>query len=135
MPDAFRCLWWRQGYTFNEVLVAMLICSVAVLGYAASTVGVIRAHRANHNYTVAVNLAQDKLEQLRALPALNDENHCPAAGESGLSAAGSIGGVYDRCWSIRHSHLGENLKQIVVTVSWRDGVPGAVTLETLVYRD
>jgi prepilin-type N-terminal cleavage/methylation domain-containing protein len=135
MSNVFRQASRQQGFTFNEILVAMAIAGIGVLGYSLSTVSVIRGNRASDNYTVAVNLAQDKLEQLRGRISLNNENYCPAAGESGLNAVGGTGGIFARCWSVGDSSLAANLKQIEVTVTWVDAKPRAVTLATLVYRE
>ena len=113
----------------------MVITGIGVLGFAATTVSVIRGNYASSNYTVAVNLAQDKMEQLRGRAGISNENRCPAAGENGLTVAGGAGGIYDRCWRISDSPLGMNLKQIEVTVAWRDTEPRSVTLATLVYKE
>ena len=125
----------QQGFTFKEILVAMVITGIGVLGFAATTVSVIRGNYASSNYTVAVNLAQDKMEQLRASAGISNENRCPVAGENGLTVAGGAGGIYDRCWRISDSPLGMNLKLIEVTVAWRDTEPRSVTLATLVYKE
>jgi prepilin-type N-terminal cleavage/methylation domain-containing protein len=125
----------QQGFTFNEILVAMSVTGIGVLGYAASTVSIIRGNRASANYTIAVNLAQDKMEQLRGRLSLSNENHCPAAGESGLNATGAGSGIFNRCWKISDSALGTNLKHIEVTVAWRDAELRSVTLSTLVYKE
>ena len=50
----------QTGFTFNEVLVAINVIVIAILGYSLSTVGVIRGNLTNDSMTVAVNLAQDK---------------------------------------------------------------------------
>jgi len=126
---------WQQGFTFNEILVAMVITGIGVLGYAATTISVIRGNYASSNYTVAVNLAQDKMEQLRGRAGITNDNRCPTAGENGLNVAGGAGGIYDRCWRISDSPLGINLKQIEVTVAWRDTEPRSVTLATLIYKE
>ena len=125
----------QQGFTFSEILVAMAISAIGVLGCAATTASVIRGNYASSNYTVGVNLAQDKMEQLRGRAGISNENRCPAAGENGLNVAGGPGGVYNRCWRINDSPLGMNLKQIEVTVAWRDPEPRSVTLATLVYKE
>jgi prepilin-type N-terminal cleavage/methylation domain-containing protein len=135
MLSLFRCLSRQQGFTFNEILVAMAITGIGVLGYAATTITVIHGNRASHNYSIAVNLAQDKLEQLRGRVDLVNENRCPAAGESSLNARGTAGGIFQRCWKIADSALGTNLKHIEVSVAWRDAEPRTVTLTTLVYRE
>jgi prepilin-type N-terminal cleavage/methylation domain-containing protein len=131
----FCCLLSEQGFTFNEILVAMAITGIGVLGYTATSVVVIRGNRVSANYTTAVNLAQDKLEQLKGRVDLVDENRCPAAGESGINARGVPGGIFNRCWSIADSTLGGSLKQIEVVVNWRDAKPHSVALMTLVYRE
>ena len=124
----------QSGFTFNEILVAMSVIAVAVLGYSLSTVGVMRGNRVADNSTVALNLAQDKIEQLRAQQHLLNDDRCPAAGDHGLTATGEPGGIFDRCWKIIDSPLGANLKQIDVTVSWRDYEDHEVTLTTLLYN-
>jgi prepilin-type N-terminal cleavage/methylation domain-containing protein len=135
MLNPFHSLSRQQGFTFNEILVAMAIAGIGVLGYSVSTVGVIRGNRVSDNYTVAVNLAQDKMEQLRGRISLNNENQCPGGGESGLNAMGGAGGIFARCWVIGDTSLGDNLKQIEVTVTWGDNKPRTVTLATIVYRE
>jgi len=113
----------------------MAITGIGVLGYAAITATVIRGNYASANYTVAVNLAQDKMEQLRGRTALGSENRCPHAGENGINAMGVPGGIYDLCWRINDSPLGMNLKEIEVVVTWRDAEPRSVALATLVYKE
>lgn len=125
----------ENGFTFNEVLLAMNVIVIAVLGYSMGTGNVIRWNSATRDYTTAVNLAQDKLEQLKAEKNLLEANSCPTAGDRNLTAAGEAGGVYNRCWVISPSPLGTELKQIIVTVSWPDRETREVTLTTLVYSE
>ena len=123
----------QAGFTFNEVLVALNITVIAVLGSSLSSVTVIRGQTANDNFTVALHLAQDKVEQLKSQTNLVNDNRCPQAGERGISAVGAPGGIFDRCWKIADSSFGPNLKQVDVTVSWRDYQSREVTLSTLVF--
>ena len=125
----------QEGFTFNEVLVAMNIIVIAVMGYALSSVSVIRGQAENDHFTIAMHLAQDKLEQLKSQSSLPDENRCPQSGELGLSALGAAGGIFDRCWRVADSPLGTNLKQVEVVVSWRDYQSRQVALSTLLYRE
>lgn len=123
----------QKGFTFNELLVAMSIVAVAVLGYVLTTLGVIRGNTTSDHYTVAVNLAHDKIEELKAVAKLSNEDRCPGSGDHGITSAGALGGIFDRCWRIFDSPLGTNLKQIDVTVSWRDYENREVTFSTLMY--
>jgi Tfp pilus assembly protein PilV len=123
----------ESGFTFNEVLLAMSVIVIGILGYSAGTGNLIRWNSASRDYTVAVNLAQDKLEQLKAQKNWIDENNCPTAGDRDIAATGEPGGVYNRCWLVTDSPLGTQLKQITVTVSWPGRESREVTLTTLVY--
>jgi len=125
----------QEGFTFNEVLVAMNVIMIVVLGYSLSSVSVIRDQATNDNLTVAIHLAQDKIEQLKTQANPTNENRCPESGERGISAVGASGGIFDRCWRTSDSSLGSSLKQIDVTVSWRDYQPREVKLSTLVFAD
>jgi len=124
----------QEGFTFNEVLVALNISVIAVFGYSVSSVNVIRGQTANDNFTVALHLAQDRIEQLKSQTNLTDDDRCPQSGDRGISAVGAPGGIFDRCWKITDSSLGADLKQVDVTVSWRDYQSREVTLSTLVFR-
>jgi Tfp pilus assembly protein PilV len=123
----------QTGFTLNEVLVAVNVIVIAVLGYSLTTVGVIRGNLANDSTTVAINLAQDKLEQLKAQKKIINDDRCPHSGDRSITAAGTAGGVFDRCWRIVNSALGPYLKQIDVKVSWRDQENREIILTTLVH--
>ena len=114
-------------------MVAMNVIAVAIMGYSLSAIGVIRGQTVNDNLTVAIHLAQDKMEQLKGQTKLVNENRCPGAGDRGLSAAGAAGGIFDRCWKVADSALGSNLKQVDVTVSWRNYDNHEITVTTLVF--
>jgi len=124
---------WPAGFTFNELLVAMNLVVVAVLAFSLSSIEVLRRQTVSGNSTVAIHLAQDKLEELQARKNLADGDLCPSGGDRGISAKIGIPGNFDRCWRIASSVLGTELKQIDVTVSWRDPVANQVTLSTLIY--
>ena len=121
------------GFTFNELLVAMNLIMVAVLGYSLSSGDVIRRQTASANQTVAINLAQDKLEELQARKNLTDMDVCPSGGDRAIGAKGSGAGLFDRCWKVSASPLGSQLKRLDVTVSWKDHADHQVSFSTLVF--
>lgn len=123
----------QRGYTFNELLVAMAIGVAFVMSAALNTASMFRQQAVNSNATIALQLAQDKLEELHARSKPADENNCPGGGDVGLSASGASGGRFDRCWRIQSSPLGANLKQVDVTVTWLDLQPSEVTLSALIF--
>ncbi len=125
----------QEGFSYTEILVSMAVITVGVLGFSLNTISVIQGNRNSASHTIATNLAQDKLEQLGAQPALSNIDRCSGSGERGISASGAAGGIYDRCWTIKDSSLGSGLKEISVTVHWRDSGLRAVTLSTLVFTE
>jgi Tfp pilus assembly protein PilV len=125
----------QTGFTLNEVLVAINVIVIAILGYSLSTLGVIHGNLRNDSTTVAVNLAQDKIEELKAQKTLVNDDRCPNSGDHAITASGAPNGIFDRCWRIVDSPLGPNLKQIDVTVSWRDRENRQIVVSTLVYSE
>jgi len=111
----------------------MNIVAVAVLAYSLSSGDVIRRQTVSGNQTAAINLAQDKLEELQALKEWNDTDLCPNGGDRGIGAKGSGAGLFNRCWKIAASTFGTRLKQLDVTVLWQDHGSHQVKLSTLVY--
>ena len=53
-----------QGFTLMEVLIAIVILSVGLLGLASLTVGIINGTAFSKNLSTATTLAQDKMEEL-----------------------------------------------------------------------
>jgi len=54
-----------NGFTLIEVLIAIVILSVGLLGMASLTVGIINGNRFSNDLTTATTLAQDKMEEIR----------------------------------------------------------------------
>jgi len=128
----------EDGFTLNEILVSIALIAIGVIGFSVNTIGVIQGNFISSNVTVATSLAQDKMEQLKVttLPT------CPTATTAGcfdgpLNSQGttsSPGNIYNRSWVVTdRADLGTSLKEIDITVSWRDYISRSVTLSTLVY--
>jgi hypothetical protein len=101
------------------------------MGYTLSGAQLWRHQTVNGNTTVALQLARDKLEELQARPNPAEENRCPHGGDVDIAATGASGGIFRRCWAVSPSALGANLKQLDVTVSWRDFQDHEVSLSAL----
>ena len=123
----------QAGFTFNELLAAIGIVAIFVLGYTLSAANLIRGQVISDNSTIAIHLAQAKIEELQGRrPLLNDDS-CAGGGEHGLAAKPGVAGLFDRCWKIADSSLGSGLKQIDVIVSWHDHEDRKVALSTAVF--
>jgi len=125
----------EEGFTFNEVLASIALISINILGFSLNTMSVIRGNYVSKNVTTATFLAQDKIEQLKSLVPLTDVGNCADPPEKDITATGSAGGIYGRCWTIKASPLGAGLREITVTVHWTDNLGHKVTLSTLVFTE
>ncbi|MEE8075407.1 MAG: prepilin-type N-terminal cleavage/methylation domain-containing protein [Candidatus Binatia bacterium] len=125
----------EDGFTLNEILVALTLISIGILGFSLNTMSIIRGSYISKNVTTATYLAQDKIEQLKSLATLTDVDNCADPPEKEITAAGTPGGIYDRCWTIEGSPLGAGLRVITAIVRWRDYLSHKVTLATLVFTE
>ncbi len=126
-----------EGFTLIEILVAISLIAVGILSFSLNTIGVMQGNYISGNYTIATSLAQDKMEELLGQASFTDVDNCGSPPDQDITATGGTGGIYDRCWKIADPNpsLGANLKQIDVTVSWRDYLSRTVTLSTLVFTE
>ncbi len=107
---------------------------LVVMGLSLSSIGVTQWQIVSDNSTIAIHLAQDKLEELQSQTTLVDADLCPSGGDRGISAKTGVAGPFDRCWRIAPSSLADRLKQIDVTVSWQDDEARKITLSTLSFN-
>ena len=56
-----------NGFTLIEILIATVIITVASLGAADLTIGIIRGNSYSQRLTTATTLAQDRLEQIKRI--------------------------------------------------------------------
>ena len=107
----------NKGFTLIEVLVAITILSVGLLGTAALITGIIRGNQVSNRVSTATTLAQDKMEDIKSEGYDDvgdigdpDENENPVTGYSEFRRVTSIQGVGTPAVS--------GLKSISVTVYW-----------------
>lgn len=114
-----------RGFTLIEVLVAVSIFSIAVLGLAIGATTVMRANQTGLNTTIATNLAQDKLEELKAKTAANIVSGGPVTTTSG-------GVTFSRSWTVTSNSPVTGVKRIDVTVTWTDYTSHTLTVSSAV---
>ncbi|MFN8627444.1 MAG: prepilin-type N-terminal cleavage/methylation domain-containing protein [Candidatus Binatia bacterium] len=107
------------GFTLVELLVALLVLSVAALGLASTLASTGRALSLSRKWMQATQLAAEGMEQLRAGQAL---------GSSGV-LGGFERSVVTAPWDGHPA-----LQRLEVTVSWNDGEAQTFRLVTLVRR-
>jgi len=106
----------------------MTIFAVAVLGLAIGAASIMRGNQAALYSTIATNLAQDKLEELKAKTSANINT-------TGSPENKSVSGVpvtFTRSWTVASNSPTTGVKQIDITVSWTDYTNHSVTLSSAV---
>lgn len=129
----------QKGLTLIEVLIALTILSIGLLGVALMQVTSISGGMFGREMAVSTTLGQDMLEKLRTLEytslttdnALLSGNHPDSTDVSdglavGVGSAnitderGQTTGpqIYTRTWSVTDSSPATNMKTLTVTISW-----------------
>lgn len=116
----------QRGFTVIEVLIALLVLLVGMAGILSLQLTSVQATAFSRHATEASVLAEDKMEQLRTVPAAG-----LAGGNDQVDARGvpDAQGYYIRVWEI---DAGPPIN-IKVDVTWNEegGQPYTITLHTL----
>ena len=136
---------WKKGggFTSIEVIIAIMLLGVALLGLASVTVSVIRGNDFSKMVTTATTQARDKMEELKSIAA-SQPNPCTAPNSCYDNLAGgsdTVDAVYTRQWTVGAvgAAAPQNdqtiMKKITVTVTWTWNIwPHTVTLNTIISR-
>ena len=120
----------QDGFTLIEVLVAMTIFAIAILGLAIGATSVIRANQTSLYTTIATNLAQDRLEELKSRTAANITT--TGSPENNISVSG-VPVQFNRSWTVTSNcNSVSGLICVTVTVSWTDYISHNVVISSAV---
>lgn len=123
----------QEGWTLVEVLVAIVILTVGLLGVGAMQIAAIRGNFMGGNTSIALSLASQKMEDLfnrtYTHADLSDGTHGPEnLSDSGIVTAQ---GFYRRTWNVEDMlSPWPTMKQITVAVSWENN-RHSVTLQSM----
>ncbi len=99
-----------KGFTLIEILIALVILSIAFLALAGLMVQTTKNNSFGGRMTEAATFAQDKLEELRAFSWV-------AIVPGSDHRMGANGVDYGRTWDVATNG---NLRTINVTINWTD---------------
>jgi type IV pilus assembly protein PilV len=100
-----------KGFTLLEVMIALVILAVGLLGLASLQVMAIKGNSYGQEMTVASTLAQNQLEQLRRTAgALVSGTDYPPPDQNGIQ--------YTRAWIIAANQPQTGMNTVTITISW-----------------
>lgn len=137
----------KSGFTLIEVLIAALIVVAGLIAYVVTSGNIMGQNAQSKKKTVAITLAQDKMEAIRNIAltiSLGGADALDSPIESGGAWTANTGGevvdvdgntgtteaIYTRTWTITEDATLTNFHATSVTVLW-DGNK-TITLDTLI---
>ncbi len=115
-----------RGFSLIEVLIALVILSIALLGMASLMASATKYNASGNRLTEATTLAQDKLETLRITPWTQIVNNADVV-------PGATGTSYARSWVVVPNG-DDSLRTVTMTVAWNDGVAHSVSIVSSVAK-
>ena len=96
-----------DGFSIMETLIALSVFTIGILAVATLVLSAIGENASARRVTEATALAEDRLEQLMALPydSIADDNDRV--------------GAYEVVWEVAENVIVDQTKLITVTVSWQ----------------
>jgi len=140
----------REGFTIIEVMIAMVFLAVGLLGIAGLHYASIAGNRSASYVTLAVNLAEAKIEELRRLAYThadltdtdNNKNDISTDIKSNPSLFTNPDHGNDspdprviRVWNVANDTPAAKLKTVTVIVGWQDTRWHYVSLTTLIRNE
>ncbi len=123
----------RRGFTLLEIMIAMFILLVALLGLVSVTVMVIKGGDLSKRMTTATTLAKYKLEEVKnqSYSTITAATTTDYWNED--SSVGTAGAYFTLTTTVTDSSPATNMKTIVVEVRWNwGGRQRLVTLSTII---
>lgn len=114
------------GFTILEVLIAMAIFAIGILGVAKMQLSAVSGNSSARGMTEAATVGQQQIEQLMALPyddsLLSDTNGDADAGLDEIAApdhSAVVDTVYNVLWNVADDQPIQGAKKIRVIVRWQ----------------
>jgi prepilin-type N-terminal cleavage/methylation domain-containing protein len=101
----------NKGFTLMEVLIAIVVLSVALLALAGLQISSIQRNSFGNHMTEAMTLAKDKMEEMK-------NKQWDQIGDISDDPPGASGVIYHRECSVMQS---DKMKTVTVTVTWENG--------------
>ncbi len=118
----------EKGFTLLEILIAITVLSIGLLGMAGLTTNIIHGNMLSKKVTTATTLGQDRMEHFRRL----GYSATPTADTTTTENYNSIANFssYKRVSFIDVNSPSAGMKTITVTVYWKSNAE-SVALKTI----
>lgn len=119
----------QNGFTLLELLIALVILSIGLLGLAGLHIAAIRGNMSGFKISEASAVAQQRIEEIKAI------NMASSLLSAGSHNDGNIvvqGITYNRSYSVSDDTPVKGTSTIIFTVSWVEPVTG-VTRTTRIF--
>lgn len=115
-----RILKKGSGFTLLEVMIALVILSIGMLGLTALQVIAMRSNAFSSEMTYATMLAENRLEAFR-----NMDYDSVSSGSENIAADAKTKGIaYFLQWAVTDDTPATDMKRIVLAVTWTGSVAG-----------
>ena len=114
----------QEGFTLIELMIAIVILSVGLLGMATLTGSIVQKNKFSNDLTAATTLAQDKLEDVRA------NGYASAVSETKTACATPFS-EYQREVTVSNNTPAAGMKQVTVKVYWGPSDAHDVEIKTI----
>jgi len=118
-----------SGFSLLEMLIAMTILAIGLLGMATLQIAAIRGNTFGIRNTEATALIEDKVEEFKSTPY---ESISP---ETVIESNLGSGGIFTRKSIVEDDTPITDMKTITVEVSWTDYTTHTFSFRTIVSKD
>jgi prepilin-type N-terminal cleavage/methylation domain-containing protein len=114
----------QRGFNLIEVLASIAIVAIVAGGLTATTITTIKANAVSRDTMEAVSLAQDQIEQFRAMTFPAQIGQLKSGNDTVAGASGKA--TFARKWVVSSGPTA-GTSQVTVTVSWGAPQPRSVS--------
>ena len=100
----------REGFTLLEVMIAMVILAIGLLGLASMHIMAIKGNSFGQQMTVASTMAQNQLEQFRRATGALVTGNDTVTDQNGIT--------YTRTWTVTPNAPQTGASTVLITISW-----------------
>jgi type IV pilus assembly protein PilV len=99
-----------KGFTLLELMIALVILAIGLLGLASLQVMAIKGNSYGQEMTVASTLAENQLEQLRQTTGTLVNGTDTVTDQNGIT--------YTRTWTVTLNTPQQGATTVLITISW-----------------